>query len=166
MQALQRYAHLLILPPVFALDRWTKYMIETRIQSGEGFSVFSWLAIVNGHNTGGLFGLMAHHSVGRWIFLVLPLFIIAGLFVYLTVYRLPLWGRLSLSFVLSGAVGNMYDRLLYGYVVDFIDVTYWAPLHWPAFNVADSAITFGIGLWLFSQIVLKEGTGKTEAKGR
>jgi signal peptidase II len=164
MQTLQRYAHLLILPPVFALDRWTKYLIETHIEYGDGWSVLSWLSIVNGHNTGGLFGFLAHNPAGRVMFLVLPLVIIVGLFAYLTFYRLPLWTRLSLAFVLSGALGNMYDRLFYGYVVDFVDVAYWGSRHWPAFNVADSAITLGIGLWLFSQLVLKEGTDRAEAK--
>ena len=68
----------------------------------------------------------------------------------------PCGRGISLTFVLSGAIGNIYDRISYGYVVDFIFVHYKG-FEWPAFNVADSAITFGIGLWLCTQFFLKEG---------
>lgn len=73
--------------------------------------------------------------------------------------RLPIWTRLSLTFVLSGAVGNMYDRFFYGSVVDFILVSY-KTYYWPAFNVADMSITFGIGLWIFAQLFTGEGLRK------
>jgi signal peptidase II len=65
--------------------------------------------------------------------------------------------------VLSGAIGNLYDRIAYGYVVDFILVHYES-YQWPAFNVADSAITFGIGIWLYTQLFSKEGARKTARK--
>ncbi len=160
MQAMQRYAHLLIVLPVFLLDRWTKSLIVDRLAYGDSAAVFSWLSIVHGRNKGGLFGLMSQHDLGHLVFLIIPLAIIAGLAYYLVVYRLPLWTRLSLTFVLSGAIGNIYDRISYGYVVDFILVHYEG-YQWPAFNVADSAITFGIGLWLYEQFFLKEGARKT-----
>ena len=54
---------------------------------------------------------------------------------------------------MAGALGNMYDRLRYGYVTDFIDV-YYKQYHWPAFNIADMSISFGIGLWIFAQLFL------------
>ncbi len=107
---------------------------------------------------------MSQHAAGRLVFLIIPLAIIAGLLCYLVAFRLPLWTRLSLTFVLSGALGNIYDRISHGYVVDFILVHYQG-LEWPAFNVADSAITFGIGLWLCTQFFLKEGARKN-AHGR
>jgi signal peptidase II len=160
MRSLQRYAHLLILLPVLALDRWTKYLIETHIAFRDGWSLTSWLSIVNWHNTGGLFGFMAHNSLGGYFFLFFPILIIVGLAVYLTIYRIPLWSRLALTFVFAGALGNMYDRFAYGFVIDFIDVAYYGANHWPAFNVADSSITFGIGFWIFAQFILREGTAK------
>lgn len=157
---MQRYALLLIVIPVFILDRWTKVLVIDRIGHGGFVNVSSWLAIVYGENTGGVFGFMSQHAAGRIVFLVIPLAIIGGLIYYLLAYKLPFWTRLSLTFVLSGAIGNIYDRIAYGYVVDFIYVHYKS-FQWPAFNVADSAITFGIGLWLFTQLFLQEGARKT-----
>jgi signal peptidase II len=153
---MQRYAHLFIILPVFVLDRWTKLLIVERLPFGSGRDVTSWLSIVHWQNKGGLFGLMAQHDAARYFFLLVPLVIIAGLVYYLVRTHLQVWSRVALTFVLAGAVGNMYDRLFYGYVVDFIDV-YYGPHHWPAFNVADMSITFGIGLWLAAQLLLKEG---------
>jgi signal peptidase II len=156
---MQRYAHLLIIPPVFFLDRWTKLLVVDGLPFGGSMSVFSWLSIVYWKNTGGLFGLMSGGSAGHYIFLFVPFVIVAGLASYLLFFRPPFWSRLALTFVLSGALGNMYDRILHGYVVDFIDVAY-GTLHWPAFNVADMSITFGMGLWLYAQLSLKEGYGQ------
>jgi signal peptidase II len=160
---MQRYAHLLIILPVFLLDRWTKVLVVDQLANGEIHDVFSWLAMVHWHNKGGLFGFMSQHGAGHVIFLVLPLAIIAGLLYYLIAYRLPLWTRLSLTLVLAGAIGNIYDRISYGYVVDFILVHYRG-FEWPAFNVADSSITFGIGLWLYTQFFLKEGASWTAGR--
>lgn len=153
---MQRYAHLVVILPIFLLDRWTKLLVVDRLADGAIHHVFSWLAIVHWHNKGGLFGFMSQHGAGHMVFLILPLVIVAALLYYLAAYRLPLWTRLSLTFVLSGAVGNIYDRISYGYVVDFILVHY-GDIQWPAFNVADSSITFGIALWLYAQLFLKEG---------
>jgi signal peptidase II len=163
MQALQRYAHFLIVLPVFFLDRWTKALVLGNLTFREDFPVFSWLTVVHWHNTGGFFGLMANHGAGRAIFLLLPLVIIVGLLYYLIAYRISLISRLSLTFVLAGALGNLYDRVAYGYVVDFIDV-FVGSYHWPAFNVADSSITFGIGVWFFTQIFLAKKQGKAGEK--
>jgi signal peptidase II len=99
---------------------------------------------------------MSESDAGRYIFLLIPLAIIAGLAYYLIMHRLPVWTRISLTFVLAGALGNMYDRISYGSVVDFILVSY-KTYYWPAFNVADASITFGIGLWLYAQLFTKDG---------
>jgi signal peptidase II len=135
-------------------------MVVECLPYGRSHDVFPWLSIVHWQNTGGLFGFMSQDASGRLVFLVIPLAVIAGLAYYLVAYRLSLWTRLSLTFVLSGAVGNMYDRISLGYVIDFILVHY-KNFQYPAFNVADSAITFGIGLWLFTQFFLKEGARRT-----
>jgi signal peptidase II len=60
--------------------------------------------------------------------------------------------RLALVLILAGAAGNLYDRFVYGYVVDFLDV-YVSDYHWPAFNVADSCITIGVGLLLLDSVL-------------
>ena len=152
---MQRYAHLLLIPPVFFLDRWTKLLVQDNLPFGGQLRVYSWLSIVHWRNKGGLFGLMSQHEAGRYIFLLIPIAIIAGLAYYIVAYRLPGWSRYSLAFVLSGALGNIYDRVFGGSVLDFLLFSYKS-YYWPAFNVADMSITFGIGLWLYAQLFVKE----------
>ncbi|MBP1731301.1 MAG: lipoprotein signal peptidase [Deltaproteobacteria bacterium] len=149
---MQRYAHLLIIPVVFFGDRWTKILIVEHMQYLSSIEVTSFLSIVHARNYGGAFGFLSQHGASTIIFLVFPIVIIAGLIYYLLRYRHPLLVNIALACILAGALGNIYDRLLYGYVTDFIDV-YYGKYHWPAFNVADASITCGIGLWMFTQLL-------------
>ncbi len=105
-------------------------------------------------NPGGVFGLLRGLEDGARgvIFTLVPLAAIALIGLY--ALRIPGAHRLtlaSLALILGGAVGNLLDRIRLGYVVDFIDV-YWREYHWPAFNVADSAICVGVGLLLLETI--------------
>jgi signal peptidase II len=102
-------------------------------------------------NYGGVFGLLSRYEFARTVFTYLPLLIIAILIVVLIVSKMAFAKRFALTSILAGAVGNIYDRVLYGSVVDFLDLHYDAH-HWPAFNVADISITFGICLWLFLEL--------------
>lgn len=163
MRTMQKYAHLFIILPIFLLDRWTKLLVVDHLAYTAGIQVTTFLSIVHWRNKGGLFGIMAQHEAGQYIFLLIPLVIIAGLAYYIIAYEQPFWSRLAFAFVLSGALGNMYDRIFYGYVVDFIDVFYNG-YHWPAFNVADASITFGIGLWLYLQLFVYKVSRETERK--
>jgi len=103
------------------------------------------------HYGASVFGLLSRYEFARTIFTYLPLLIVTILIVVLIVYRIAFAKRLALVSILAGAVGNIYDRVLYGSVVDFLDF-YYGVHHWPAFNVADIAITFGICLWLFLEL--------------
>ena len=152
---MQRYSYLLIVPGVFALDRWTKILICDHLAYLESIRITLFLNIVHARNMGGAFGLLSQHPAGKYFFLVVPVVIIAGLIWYILFRSTPFPERLSLTFVLSGAIGNIYDRFTCGYVVDFIDFSYKG-YSWPAFNVADIAITTGIGLWLYSHMFLKK----------
>jgi signal peptidase II len=160
MQEMQRYAYLLIIVPIFVLDRVTKLLILDHLPYTGSIPVTSFFAIVHWRNKGGLFGMLSQSAAGQYIFLVIPLVIIAALAYYIIAYKHPAWESLALTLVLSGALGNIYDRILYGYVVDFLDVSY-NDYHWPAFNVADMAITCGVCLWLYTQLLLyKPGSRK------
>jgi signal peptidase II len=102
-------------------------------------------------NTGAAFGFLAgDRSVPRMAIFILISLIAIGCIVYLLKNLRP--GRntatFSLSLILGGAIGNLIDRLRLGEVIDFIDL-HWHRLHWPAFNIADSAITIGVILLLF-----------------
>jgi signal peptidase II len=155
---MQKYAYLLIIPLIFAADRWTKVLIVEHLRYLASLEVTPFLSIVHVRNYGGAFGFLSQHGASTYIFLVFPIIIIAGLIYYLLRYRHPAAVQFSLVCILAGALGNMYDRLLDGYVTDFIDV-YYGSFHWPAFNIADTSISVGIGLWLLAQLFNKQGTG-------
>ena len=101
------------------------------------------------HNTGAAFSFLSEAGGWqRWFFAGLAILISAVIAVWLA--RLKQHETLlamALSLVLGGAIGNLIDRLVYGYVIDFLDV-YYGNWHWPAFNIADSAITLGVILML------------------
>ncbi len=141
---------------VVLLDQFFKQLILANYQLGDSTYVTSFFNIVRAHNTGAAFSFLAGAGGWqRWFFVALAL--AAAVFIVWLLRSHP--GQklfaFSLSMILGGALGNVIDRLLHGYVVDFLDF-HWAflsPLfhrgHFPAFNVADAAITAGaIGLIL------------------
>ena len=101
------------------------------------------------HNTGAAFSFLSDAGGWqRWFFAALAAIISVVLSVWLArLQKNETLLAVSLSLILGGAVGNLIDRLVYGYVIDFLDVYYQA-WHWPAFNIADSAITLGVALLL------------------
>ncbi|MEF9426589.1 MAG: signal peptidase II [Candidatus Mariimomonas ferrooxydans] len=134
---------------VVILDFITKKIIETHVQPGEIINLLPFLRIVNVKNKGAAFGLFSGLSNNTFIFISVVAIIAIILYMLKTSKRLEL---LSLSLILGGAVGNLTDRIQIGQVIDFIDffVYNW---HWPAFNVADSALSIGIILFILSGII-------------
>jgi signal peptidase II len=130
---------------VLVLDQATKWYILTHVRLHSVQPVIpGFLNITHVQNTGAAFGLLAGQPCAPYVFGLIGVLAVLLILYYLR--RIPrdnVVSSLSLSLVLTGAVGNMIDRLRFGGVVDFIDVQYkhW---HWPAFNVADSSITVGI----------------------
>lgn len=134
---------------VIALDLYTKSLVQTALQYGERVPVTGFFDLVLFHNRGAAFSFLA--GAGGWQRLFFSAFAIAAS-VYI-VYLLRKHPQqklfcLALSLILGGALGNLYDRLTLGYVVDFLFFHYrgWS---WPAFNVADSAISIGVVLLLW-----------------
>ncbi|WP_441338975.1 signal peptidase II [Polaromonas sp. AET17H-212] len=124
-------------------DQFTKVLILGYYQLGDATYVTSFFNVVRVHNTGAAFSFLASASGWqRWFFTAIG--IGAALFILWMLKSHP--GQKLFSFalacILGGAVGNVIDRTLHGYVVDFLDFHY-AGWHFPAFNVADSAITVG-----------------------
>jgi len=148
---MRRHLIFLIVPFVFVLDRWTKLLIVEHLSPGGSIHVTSFFSIVYVENYGGVFGLLSQYEFAKTVFTCLPLLIIAILIVVLIVSKMAFSKQLALTSILAGAVGNIYDRVLYGSVVDFLDF-YYNTHHWPAFNVADISISFGICLWLFLEL--------------
>jgi len=109
-------------------------------------------------NTGAAFGIFSgSHEVFRRPFLIgVSILAIGFILVMLKRLRDGETGlATALAFILGGAIGNLIDRIVYGEVIDFLDV-YWAHYHWPAFNVADSFITIGVAITLFYLIRAKD----------
>jgi signal peptidase II len=147
----------LISGSVLVLDQITKLLVDKSMtihQSVEiipNFAHFTYL-----RNTGAAFGFLAgSHSTLRIVFFGLISVVAIGCIVYLLRSIRPQQKTLlvSLSLILGGAVGNLIDRLRLGEVIDFIDL-HWYHAHWPAFNVADSAISIGVVV-LFVQMLRK-----------
>ncbi len=140
---------------IVILDQITKIAVDRMIPMHHIIEIIpNFVALTYLRNTGAAFGLLAGgYSAYRMVFFVAVSIIAIGCIFYL----LRMIGSekklflVSLSLILGGALGNMVDRLRLGEVIDFILLHYY-DLHWPAFNVADSAITIGVGLLIFQMI--------------
>jgi signal peptidase II len=147
----------------FFIDRLTKHLAVLFLKGRRSVSIVdNFLDLTYVENKGAAFGLFSNiDSMFRIPFLTLValLALIFIVYIYLKLSQEERMTRLSLSFVLGGAIGNIYDRFLHGYVVDFIDVHYYRLFTWPTFNFADIVISIGAGLIVLSLIIggLKEG---------
>ena len=145
------------------LDQGSKLAITSSMQLYQSIQIIPYFRLTYVHNTGAAFSFLSEAGGWqRWFFAGLALVISAVIAVWLS--RLKPHETLlavALSLVLGGAIGNLIDRLAYGYVIDFLDV-YYQTWHWPAFNIADSAITLGVILMLVESF----GLGKSEDAAR
>ncbi len=140
---------------VILLDQYTKKLIVDHIAFGDGIRVLSVLDIIHTHNTGAAFSMLATASGWqRWFFAALAIGVAVAIIVWLGKIKARAQGLLacSLSLILAGALGNVIDRLRLGHVIDFIHV-HWEEHSFPAFNVADSAITVGAALLLLDVLL-------------
>ena len=149
---MRRYALLALVPIIFAIDRITKALIIEHLPVLGEIKVTSFFSVVHVRNFGGVFGILHQSAYAKYIFTVLPVLVAAVILFIILCYRMTTTKTLALCLVLSGAVGNIYDRIAYGNVVDFLDFHYGS-YHWPAFNVADIAVTVGIGLIILLEFI-------------
>lgn len=141
---------------VVIFDYLTKKIIVSKITLYESINVLPFLNIVHVQNRGAAFSMLS--NLGNKYFIGISVIAIIAIMLYL--FRLPKGLELvALSLVLGGAAGNLIDRILIGKVTDFIDV-FVGKWHWPAFNVADSALTIGIILFILASI--KQGKNTRE----
>lgn len=132
---------------IIILDQLTKNYAAQELILHEPVSLFSGFNFTLMHNTGAAFSFL--NQLGSWFFIALAS--VVSLFIVIWMYGLPTskrWLLFALAFVLGGALGNLWDRVTLGYVIDFIDVSLvflpWRIFNpWPAFNIADSAIFIG-----------------------
>jgi signal peptidase II len=144
-----RLPYVLLVAATLAFDRWTKALIQKRFDLNASMSVIDgFFNITYVRNTGVAFGIFSSISSPAKSVLLSVFTACAAVVVITFSVRTPAHNRLlqiALSLVLGGALGNLYDRLAYGYVVDFLEL-YVGSYHWPSFNVADSAISIGVAL--------------------
>lgn len=137
------------LAAIVALDQLTKIIVD------RSMTLYQSIPIVDGffsltyvRNTGAAFGIFAGSAeLFRRPFLIVVSLVAIG-FIFTLLRRLPDNEKglsTALAFIVGGAIGNLIDRLVYGEVIDFLDC-FWGRYHWPAFNIADSFITIGVGL--------------------
>ncbi len=142
---------------VIVLDLASKLAVLAALAPGEVRPLAPSLNLVLVFNKGAAFSFLA--GAGGWqtaffaAVAVVASVVVSALILRHPTNRVLCWG---LALILGGALGNLYDRLVYGHVVDFIDV-YAAGWHWPAFNVADSAITVGAGLLILESFLHRDG---------
>lgn len=140
---------------VFVVDQLTKFAAVDYLMRHGDVPLTGFLNFVLVHNTGAAFGLFSSASGWQNIFFITVASVACLVILWMT-WRLTTHDRIlgtGLMLILGGAAGNLTDRLLHGYVIDFVDV-YYQTWHWPAFNVADSAITVGAALLIIDALGL------------
>ena len=142
---------------ILVLDQVTKYQVHWSFRLGEtipiirGFFNFTYI-----RNTGAAFGLLAHADPAFRIpfFVIVPLVALAAItFIFRKIPDGDFRLSAALSLVIGGAIGNLIDRMLLGYVIDFLDFHWSYRYHFPAFNVADAAICVGVGILMLDLIL-------------
>jgi len=145
-----RYRILLIITTIsLVLDQWTKQLIDQHFALHESVPLIdNFLALTYVRNKGAAFGILADSAFRIPFFITVSLLALVGILWYYRKIaeeqRLLQW---ALTLIFSGAIGNLIDRVRFGEVIDFVDA-HWFQYHWPAFNVADSAICVGVTLLL------------------
>src|SRR4030065_576027 len=133
---------------VILLDQSSKLWITSRFAFGESLRVLGVFDLVLAHNTGAAFSFL--HDAGgmqRWLFSIIAIAASVWIVWLLRRHSMQTLFALALSMILGGALGNLIDRIAYGYVVDFLHF-HWNEHYFPAFNLADSAITCGAFLMI------------------
>ena len=139
---------------VIVLDQLTKVWASTSFDYGQPWVITSFFNFTLLHNEGAAFSFLSDAGGWqKWFFAAIAIVVSIGLIIWLA--RLEAsrrWEAFALALVLGGALGNLYDRLVFGYVIDFI-VVHYEQHYWPAFNIADSAICVGAAILILDSFV-------------
>ena len=146
------YVYFLISVAVVCCDLLTKFLVQNRLLLGEIISVFPCFNIVYVLNKGISFSMFT--ETAPWLLTVIAS-VICVIVCYFLIKEKSRFSKVCLALVLGGAIGNIGDRIRLNAVVDFLDF-YVSKWHWPAFNIADSAICVGVALLIYQSIFMKE----------
>ena len=145
---------------ILLADQFTKVLIVGFYQHGDSTYVSSFFNVVRVHNSGAAFSFLADASGWqRWFFTAIGVIAAIAIVWMLKSHAGQKLFSFALACILGGAIGNVIDRVLYGYVVDFLDF-HWRGVHFPAFNIADSAITIGAACLILDELIRVRRTGK------
>jgi signal peptidase II len=152
---------LLVTLAVVVLDQWTKSLASSELVYGRAVEILPVFNFTLLHNSGAAFSFLSDAGGWqRWLFVGISSVVSVVLFVWLVLLKpKDIIMAASLSLILGGAIGNLWDRVLLGYVIDFISVHY-DNHYFPAFNIADSAISIGAGLMILDMIINPERDSK------
>jgi signal peptidase II len=136
----------LIAATIAALDQFTKWLVVRFIRPEETRVVISgFFDLVNWRNTGAAWGILRDYNL---VLTAVSVLTVLALYLFRHSFQLRRWGlRVALGLITGGIIGNLIDRVRVGHVIDFL-FFYIGQYHWPAFNVADSAICVGVGLYI------------------
>lgn len=138
---------------ILMADQFTKVMIVGFYQLGDSTYVTSFFNVVRAHNSGAAFSFLAGASGWqRWFFTVIGVLAATLILWLLKSHAGQKLFAFAMACILGGTIGNVIDRVLYGYVIDFLDF-HWRGWHFPAFNVADSAITVGAACLILDELL-------------
>lgn len=145
---------LLITPLVVAADQLSKLWVRHSLSLNESLPSEGVLRLTHVRNEGIIFGISANQTLS----LVLPIVVVVAALLLYFRYAPSNSGamKIALGLLVGGSLGNLIDRLRFGYVTDFIDLRLWGNFHWPAFNLADSAIVIGAILLAYSVLRLEK----------
>ena len=148
----------LVAAAVTAFDQLTKVIADAQLSLHQAVPVVPFFNLTLMYNEGAAFSFLAdQQGWQRWFFIILSSVVSIALAVWLTrLKRQEKWLAVGLSLVLGGAIGNLIDRVVYGHVVDFIQV-YYQQWYWPTFNVADSAISVGAAVLITTSLFSRQG---------
>ncbi|MCL7745075.1 signal peptidase II [Guyparkeria hydrothermalis] len=138
---------------VLVADQLTKWAALAGLAYARPVEILPFFNLTLLYNTGAAFSFLADHDGWqRWFFVFLAVVIVAALLAWLFFVAIPDCRiKAGIAAIIGGAVGNVIDRVAYGHVVDFLDF-HWAGWHWPAFNIADAAITIGVILIIWAEL--------------
>ena len=163
MSRILLYKWLALAAIVALLDQASKYAAEYLLHYQLPVPVLPSLNWFLSYNTGAAFSFLSEAGGWqRWFFTIMALAVSVGITIWLSrLHDRDKWEALSLALILGGAVGNVIDRIVLGYVIDFIQV-YYDTWYFPTFNVADSAISVGVTILILDSLFSKQARDKTD----
>ncbi|GAM71936.1 lipoprotein signal peptidase [Vibrio ishigakensis] len=144
---------------IFVADIAIKLVVMDNMEYGwaNRIEVLPFFNLLYVHNYGAAFSFLGDQSGWqRWLFTGIAFAVCAMLMVWMK--RLPhsdKWNNIAYALIIGGAIGNVFDRIVHGFVVDYLDF-YWGTYHWPAFNLADTAIVIGAGMVILDGFISKK----------